>query len=136
MLTDGARARCFGSAPLGFAHPLSLPTRSSSSRRHAHLCSHARAMEIRVFPLSLLGLLFAYSWILFAAASPVRLSANLWVDKSSEGTNSSSGSFLKREVAVPRYQRCKQKRRFAMTFDDGPVRLPEFSFPLPPRCFS
>lgn len=30
---------------------------------------------------------------------------------------------------MPRYQRCKQKKRFAMTFDDGPVRYPDSPHP-------
>ncbi|GAA5962779.1 hypothetical protein JCM8115_001953 [Rhodotorula mucilaginosa] len=79
-------------------------------------------MASRVSPLFLLGLLFACSRLFFAAASPVRPLSDWGTDESAEVTNSSSShSLWRREVAVPRYQRCKQKKRFAMTFDDGPL---------------
>lgn len=85
-------------------------------------------MTTRLSPLFLLALLFACSRIFFAAASPVRPATDLWADESLDGIDpSSSSSLLESEAAVPLYWRCKQKKRFAMTFNDGPVRLPPSS---------
>ena len=141
MFTDEARARW--SDPLWFLPSfvslitLSLSLALSLSPRHSRLCSHARAMATRLSPLFLLGLLCACSRIFFAAASPVRPSTDLWADESLDGIDpSSSSSLVETEAAVPLYRRCKQKKRFAMTFDDGPVRYPSSPHPYLPRWSS